>query len=200
MDGPAYVNAMLSNRLTNTLKRKSIRLQEYDYTRAGTYFVTLCAHQRECVFGNIVVDQIHLSPIGAIVQDEWLWSPLIRTYMHLDAFVITPNHVHGIIVLDPEQGTARRAPTSERCGAPVERSLPTIVRAFKSASTSEINRMRNTPGAPVWQRSFYEHVICDDRDLERIRTYIINNPSQWRTDADNPTNTSPLQPPGMSSA
>ena len=186
---------MLSTRLADSHKRKSIRLRGYDYTRAGAYFVTICAHERACLFGKMVEDDIHLSGAGAIVQDEWLWTPVVRTDMHLDAFVIMPNHLHGIIVLDPEQGTARRAPTTERFGNPVARSLPTIVRAFKSASTREINRLRKTPGAPVWQRGFYEHMIRDDRDLERIRSYIVNNPSRWSADAEYLTRTT--TPPEM---
>lgn len=128
------------------------------------------------------------------MQDEWLWTPVIRPYMHLDAFVIMPNHFHGIIVLGPSQGTARRAATMERFGVPVERSLPTIIRAFKSASTREINRLTRMPGVSVWQRSFYEHVIRDDRDLERIRAYIVNNPSQWPSDVEHPVSNTLARP------
>ena len=188
------ITRMVTTRLADTHRRKSIRLRGYDYTRAGAYFVTICTKGRACLFGEVVNDEVHLSAAGAIVQDEWLWTPVVCPYMHLDAFVIMPNHFHGTIVLDPGQGTACHAPTMERFGVPVDRSLPTIIRAFKSASTREINRMTRILGVSVWQRRFCEPVIRDDRDLERIRAYIVNNPSQWPSDVEHPVSSTPDRP------
>jgi len=99
----------------------------------------------------------------------------------LDASMIMPNHLHGIVVITDGRGTARRAPT-ERFGKPVADSIPTIMRAFKSASTKYINEIRRTPGAPVWQRNYYEHVIRNDEELKAIRQYILNNHANWATD------------------
>ena len=84
------------------------------------------------------------------------------------------------------RGTARRAPTVERFGCPVPGSLPTTVRAFKSAATKRVNEIRETPGAPVWQRNLYEHVIRGGDQLDRIRRYIEDNPRMWEMDRENP--------------
>ena len=110
--------------------------------------------------------------------------------MRLDEFVVMPNHVHGILVIaDNRRGTACRAPTTvERFGRPVTGSLPTIVRSFKSVSTKRINKVRNTPGIPVWQRNYYEHVIRSEKELDRIRQYIAHNPASWTEDAERPPN------------
>jgi len=107
--------------------------------------------------------------------------------LHPDEFVVMPNHVHGIIwiVDDPVGARRRRAPTMERFGKPVSGSIPTIVRAFKSTVARRINRMRRTPGAPVWQRNYYEHIIRDERALHAIRRYIAENPLRWHLDRYN---------------
>jgi REP element-mobilizing transposase RayT len=98
-----------------------------------------------------------------------------------------PNHIHCIIILDSlRRGTARRAPT-EGFGKPLANSIPTIVRAYKSAVTKCINEFRKTPGASVWQRNYYEHVVRDDNDLNRIREYIECNPARWAEDEENPS-------------
>ena len=120
----------------------------------------------------------------------------MRPYVVLygDEFVVMPNHVHGIIWIvgdDAVGARRRRAPmgddqTVERFGKPVSGSIPTIVRAYKSATTKRINALRGTPGAPVWQRNYYEHIIRDEEDLQRIRQYIRDNPTQWTMDRENP--------------
>jgi len=86
-----------------------------------------------------------------------------------------------------EQGTARRAPTVELFGRPVIGSLPTIIRSFKSAATKHINHHRTTPGAPVWQRNYYERVIRDAAEWHAIRQYIIDNPIKWADDNNHPS-------------
>jgi len=123
---------------------------------------------------------------GQMVAQEWLRTSGARPDVKLDQFVVMPNHFHGIIWLTAAQvGTARRAPTLEHFGKPVARSLPTVIRAFKSAVTKRINTLRNTPEAVVWQRGYYEHVIRDEEALHRIREYIINNPGRWELDREN---------------
>ena len=140
--------------------RRSIRLGGYDYSQAGAYFVTVCTRNRECLFGEIIDGEMRLNDAGRMVDSEWLNTPRIRPQVELDGYIVMPNHVHGIIcVVDDGRGTARRAPTVERFGCPVPGSLPTIVRAFKSAATKQINTLRGTPGTPVWQRNYYEYVI-----------------------------------------
>ncbi len=166
--------------------RRSIRLRNYDYSRAGAYFLTVCVRKRLCLFGDVVAGKMVLNEFGTIVRDEWLKTAEIRENIEMDSFVVMPNHVHGIVLIAGCAGTARRAPTLEQFANPVSGSLPTIIRSFKSAATRQINKKRNTPGHPVWQRNYYEHVIRNDDDLEKIREYILTNPYTWDTDIENP--------------
>ncbi|MBN2099560.1 MAG: transposase [Dehalococcoidia bacterium] len=108
--------------------------------------------------------------------------------MELDAFTIMPNHLHGIVVIHEQcRGTLQRAPTqTERFARPTSNSIPTIVRLFKSATTTRINVLRGAPGMPVWQRGYYEHVVRNEQELTAIRQYIQANPAQWDEDENNP--------------
>ncbi len=180
--------------------RRSIRLKAYDYTQAGTYYVTMCTRDRVCWFGDIVDDAMALNAYGVMVRDEWLETECLRDHVELDEFVVMPNHIHAILSLGPmaerevpaeRVGTARRAPT-ERFGRPIAGSLPTIVRAFKSAVTKRINALRGTPGTTIWQRNYYEHVIRDENELNRIRAYIVDNPAKWAIDRENPAVFAPV--------
>jgi putative transposase len=170
--------------------RRSIRLPEYDYSQSNSYFVTICAAERRCLFGMIRKGEARLSAAGQIVAEEWLRTAQVRLYVALDVFVIMPNHFHGILAIEKEyEGTARRAPTGQQFGRPIGSSLPSIIGAFKSAVARRINIGLGTPGAPVWQRNYYEHVIRDESALSRIREYIINNSRRWELDRENPGRT-----------
>lgn len=147
--------------------------------------MTICTQNRECLLGETVDGEIQLNVYGKVVQKEWLNTAAIRPYVYVDTFVIMPNHFHGILfIMDDGRGTTRRAPT-RIFGKPEIGSLPTIVRAFKSAVTKRINILRNTPGIPCWQRNYYEHVIRDEYDLNNTRQYILDNPANWETDENN---------------
>ena len=184
------------------LNRRSIRLPGYDYSASGGYFITVVTFRRECLFGEISGGKMKLSPIGEIVQREWLKTGALRPYVELreEEFVVMPNHAHGIIwIIDEDSDgnvgarrrrapTQRRAPTacettSEQFGKPVKGSIPTIVRAFKSAVTYCAGRELNT--ANLWQRNYYEHIIRDSPDNERIANYIAQNPENWEKDEEN---------------
>ena len=171
--------------------RRSIRLKEYDYSRAGAYFVTISARNRQCLFGKIEDGKVQLSAAGEIVQSEWLRSESVRRNVVLDEFVIMPNHVHGIIMLTDKTGfvgaTRRVAPTRP-CG-PVPGSIGAIIGQFKSAATKRINQLRKTRGARVWQRNYYEHVLRNENELDRVREYMTNNPLRWELDQENPAAT-----------
>jgi REP element-mobilizing transposase RayT len=106
----------------------------------------------------------------------------------LDAFIVMPNHIHGIII---RRGRARRAPTVERFGKPVAGSLPTLVGAYKSAVTRGINTLRKTHGEAVWQENYYEHIVRSEAELNRIREYIATNPMRWGSDRYNPERSAP---------
>jgi len=166
--------------------RRSIRLKNYDYASSGAYFVTIVTHQRQCLFGAIVDGAMRLNEFGEIVCDEWLKTEIIRPRVQLDVFVIMPNHIHGIIIVNDVdgccRGTLQRAPTIEQFGKPTSDSIPTIIRLFKSATTKRINEYRNTPAVSVWQRNYYEHIIRNEIELNEIREYILYNPLNWETD------------------
>jgi REP element-mobilizing transposase RayT len=178
----------------NIHHRHSIRLKDYDYSQAGAYFVTLCAWQRECLFGDIVDGEMRLNALGQVVLDEWNRTPEKRKEIELDAAVVMPNHFHGIIcIVDAgttvgAAGRAAHPPRSPLPSGPRPRSLGAFVGGFKSAVTTQINVIRQNPGCPVWQRNYFERVIRNDAELERAREYIINNPLKWELDKEHPAN------------
>ena len=162
--------------------RRSLRLKGYDYSRDGAYFVTICTKNRECLFGEIVNGSMLLTPFGEIVGACWDDLPCHYQHMELDAFVVMPNHIHGVIVLaDTVVGAGfKPAPTRKRHG------LPEIIRAFKTFSSRRINGLRNAPGTSLWQRGYYEHIIRNENSLNDIRNYIQFNPAMWQWDRENP--------------
>lgn len=164
--------------------RRSIRLQDYDYTLAGAYFITLVTKERKCLFGDIADGEIRLNDCGQAVQDEWEKSAQIREEIELDAFVVMPNHVHAIIIIT--DGSGRATGRSPLQSGPAKRSLGAFVGGFKSVVTKRINESRGSPGTPVWQRNYFEHVIRDGDSLNRIRQYILDNPTRWEFDRENP--------------
>jgi len=173
--------------------RRSIRIKEYDYAQPGGYFVTIVTYQRNCIFGNIVNEEIQLNAFGKIADECWRAIPDHFPNVELGAYIVMPNHVHGIIVINDRadasasarRGTIYRAPT-EQFGKPIIGSIPTIIRTFKAAVTRRIGRELNATG--VWQRNYYEHVIRNHEDWDRIHRYIESNPSMWAEDDENPMN------------
>ncbi len=181
--------------------RRSIRLKGYDYTQPGAYFVTICTHDWACLFGDVVDGKMRLNAFGEIVHQCWLAIPQHFSPVTLDEFVIMPNHVHGIIgimdaepVANPTVGATHASPlrwplphqSSPRPRGPQRQSIGAIVGSFKSAVTKRINAHRGTPGAPIWQRNYFEHIIRDAASLDRIRRYIAENPLRWHLDRENP--------------
>ena len=183
--------------------RQSIRLRTYDYSQAGAYFLTLCAWNRECLFGDIIDGNICLNEQGRTVMEEWSRSTAIRREIELDEFIVMPNHIHGIILIHhvgadgvrPEfnarhiAGANGRSPLQIRnepivCMKP--KSLSSFMAGFKSVVTKRINEQRLSPGSPVWQRNYYEHIIRNPEEMQRIREYIQNNPMKWEMDENNP--------------
>lgn len=164
-------------------RRRPLRLRGYDYTRPGAYFVTICTHRRVCLFGRIVDGAIHPNAFGAIVDACWRTLPEHYPHVGLDAFVVMPNHVHGILVLAHDVVNSR----STRA-LPSRHGLPEIVRAFKTFSSRRINEQRYGRGVPVWQRGYYEHIIRNETSLREIESYIETNPLRWNLDRENPKN------------
>ena len=173
--------------------RRSIRLPGYDYTRSGYYFVTICCYQRQCLFGDIVNGAMQLNQFGEIVQKEWLRSSIIRQEIELNEFVVMPNHFHGIVIINPV-GAFDRTPLPQS-NKPIipsmkPKSLSSLMAGFKSSVTKQINLIRNTARAKVWQRNYYEHIIRNEKALNNIQQYIINNPLSWQKDQLHPNNPS----------
>jgi len=170
--------------------RRSIRLPAYDYAQAGAYFVTMVAHRRECLFAEMVDGRVVVSACGEIVEHEWLRSTEIRPGVRLDAFVVMPNHIHGIVIIcgQPIVGAHSCAPLHDAPVGRSPRSLGSFIAGLKSAATKRINEIRGTPGLPVWQRNYYEHVIRNEEELDAIRQYIADNPGRWEEDSENPNN------------
>ena len=188
-------------------QRRSIRLPRYDYASPGSYFVTVCTHQRKLLFGEVIEGQMHRNALGDIVHAEWYATERVRPEVRLDAFVVMPNHLHGILEIinlearrrlapdanvkaaEGKRATHRVAPTAgarSRPNGPAPGSIGAILGQIKSLTKKSINKTRGTPGRPVWQPNYHEHVIRNEKELERIREYICNNPLRWPSDRENP--------------
>jgi putative transposase len=159
--------------------RHSIRLPHYDYTQAGAYFITIVTYQRELLFDNPVLRQI--------VETFWQRIPQHMPRAKLDTFVVMPNHFHGILwLMKTDLGTSAAGTISSPQSHLVAGSLGAIVGNFKSITSRRVNQVRKTPGQPVWQRNYYEHIIRHDKELNAIRKYILDNPANWLQDIENP--------------
>ena len=194
----ALLAAPLKNRPSNhAARRRFLRLRDFDYSTEGAYFVTICTRNRECLFGAVVDGEMRLNNMGQVVQTVWGGLSDRFPTIELDAFVVMPNHVHGILVV----GAALAPPKRRKVGAGLALSqggaassaptrfasatLGTVVRAFKSISAISVNRLLSRSGQSLWQRSYYEHVIRGEESLNRIREYISTNPLRWQLDREN---------------
>lgn len=139
----------------------SKRLPHFDYAGVGPYFLTVCSYQRSLLFSE--------PEAAAVIEGCWHEIPA-HFAVELDEFVVMPNHIHGVLWM--RAGHAR--------------PLQSVVGAFKAAASRRINELRGTPGARVWQRGYYDHVIRDEADLARVREYIATNPIRWELDPENP--------------
>jgi REP element-mobilizing transposase RayT len=181
---PANVGAIHESPQRN---RRSIRLQGYDYSQAGSYFVTICTQGRECLFGDIVDGEMRLNDTGRIVADEWIKTAEIRDEIELDEWVVMPNHFHGILVLIANVGAIHESPLHMTVSQRRNMAVPKIIGRFKMLSSKRINELRQSPGAKLWQRNYWEHIVRNETELNRIREYIHNNPAQWEMDKLHPS-------------
>lgn len=191
---------------SNPPRRRAMRLRGYDYSQPGAYFVTICAQYRKCLFATIIDGKMQLNEIGQIVVECWNRMPQHFPSVELDGYVVMPNHTHGIIRLGipemkspdvPEHIATRRgevaSPALNNNSRKDEVASPTlgkIMAYFKYQSTKRINQHRGMPRTRVWQRDYWDHVIRNDPDLQRLRQYIQNNPMQWELDQLHPNNPS----------
>jgi putative transposase len=179
--------------------RRSIRLQGYDYSTPGAYFVTICVQHRICLFGQVVDDEIQMNDAGQMIQMCWEQLPHRFPALALDAFVVMPNHFHAVAILvgAPLVGAqgAQGAPvtrSASRRGAEGALTIGDVIGAFKSTTTNEyIRNVQRAGWAPfdrlLWQRNYWEHIIRNDSALNRIRDYIQANPARWTNDQLHPS-------------
>jgi REP element-mobilizing transposase RayT len=209
----------------NKYRNESARLSGWDYSKPGYYFVTVCTHDRGCLFGEIVYNEMRINECGKIAYDEWYRSFEIRAELIRDEFVVMPNHIHGIVRILESAGTINPVGTHGNTNAgtinpvgthgntnagtinpvgthgraslpdsPIDcgnnfgvayrspKSVSSFMAGFKSVVTKRINELRNTPGVPVWQPRFHDHIVRNEQELFRIRNYIKNNPVNWGKD------------------
>lgn len=182
--------------------RRSIRLRGYDYSQAGAYFMTICTQNRECLFGEIVDGEMRLNAAGEMVQTVWDEIPAHYPGIDIDEFVVMPNHIHGIIVIvgaapcgRPFQGQSRDGQAHDgqsrdglaRGPAPTGLSLPDMVHRFKTMTTKRyVDGVKQSGWPPfsgkLWQRNYWDHIVRNESEMDRIREYILNNPAQWELD------------------
>ena len=165
--------------------RRSIRLKNYDYSQAGAYYVTIDVQNRECLFGEIVNFEMILNEAGKMMDEQW--NALLERFpnIELDVYLVMPNHFHGIVVVIENVNTQNVVVQNKKP------ALGDIIGAFKSITTHEYIQGVDNKNWPrfykhLWQRNYYEHVIRDEKDLNRIRDYIQSNPSNWDEDEENP--------------
>jgi REP element-mobilizing transposase RayT len=170
--------------MTTKSRRKNSRLQGFDYAQEGAYFVTICTHNRICLLGEVIEKEMRLNAWGRVIQSVWLQTAKLRSYLSLDSYVIMPNHLHTVFFLqNHEWATQRVAPTMETSpGGPAPCSVGAIIGQFKSQATKRIKSSGRIPIEHLWQRNYYEHVVRDEDDLNRIRQYIEDNPANWLED------------------
>jgi REP element-mobilizing transposase RayT len=180
-------------------QRRSIRLKGYDYSQPGAYFVTICVKERACLFGDVVQGKILVNDAGRMVQNAWNEIPDRYPNVEVDAFVVMPNHIHGIVVLVgaglvPAQDRATTNTNGATIHGATTRVAPTVgdvVGGFKSITTvGYIRGVRESGWTPflgrLWQRNYWEHIIGSDRALNAIPRYIVENPLRWHMDRYNP--------------
>ena len=166
-------------------KRKPTRLKNYDYSQNGYYFVTICTHNKNCIFCNIVGQglapaEIKLSAFGEIVNEEI--ADLENRYenIRIDKYVIMPNHIHAIIAIQNETAGASPCPT-----------LSDIICTIKSLSARKCHLINSK--ITIWQTSFHDHIIRGENDYLKIWNYIDTNPEKWEEDCFYIEKINPLQ-------
>lgn len=196
----------------NKFRIESNRAYWWDYGWNGAYFITICTQNREHFFGEIIDDEMHFSPLGAIVDVLWNEIPFRNKNIELGDYIVMPNHIHGILILDKPDFNLNHYPMKDNyeninikknfkvrdvaCNvftnkvvsnfyssiSPKSNTISTIIRSFKSAVTKHANRMKLENG---WQANFHDHIIRNNKDYEKISNYIIQNPKNWKMDTFN---------------
>jgi putative transposase len=169
-------------------RRNSLRHATFDYTQPAAYFVTFCCHKGQSLFGRVEDQTMILNPLGGIADRAWHEFAGRHSETEVDRFVVMPNHVHVLLWIrsSPDSAT-QNAPKQERkFGDAIAGSLSTLIGGYKSTVTQKAKLAGLLPGAALWQRNFYDHIVRNEPDLLRIREYIRNNPARWDEDKLHP--------------
>ena len=179
--------------------RKANRLKDYDYSKDGYYFITICTQDREKYFGTIKDHNMILNDAGKMILKIWDQIPIFYEGIEVDIFQIMPNHIHGIIIINHTSNTVQTEqnvyqPTYDINSTPKKinppLSLSDIIQRYKTMTTKQYTDGVKQKGwqsynKKLWQRSFYDHIIRDNKALNNIRKYIIENPLKWNSDKNN---------------
>lgn len=171
----------------NKHHRRSIRLRDYDYSKAGAYFITVRAKSRENIFGAVTNREMVMNEYGKIVEDVWLSCGRAYPFVDVDTYIVMPDHFHGIVLIGEDiVGAIHELPLQKMRQKQMPRwyrrkmTLPMVIGRFKMVSARSINRLRGRSGTAVWQRNYYEHIIRDEVELNRVREYVASNPFRQR--------------------
>lgn len=175
--------------------RRSIRIKGYDYSQEGAYYFTICCYQKRCLLGEIINGIMQPNIAGETVAAVWHNLPRHFPFIELDAFVIMPNHIYGIIVINEQPNNIvinqLLKPKTTFPNGTKPASLGAILQNFKSVSTRQVNRITRNFGT-IWQRNYYEEIIRNEQAYNNIRRYIIENPLTWEDDEENITKFKPI--------
>jgi putative transposase len=192
----------------NKFRIESTRLKNWDYSANGAYYITICVKNREYLFGNINDGKLILSDLGQFAERCWREIPIHFPFVQLDEFIIMPNHVHGIIIINKsddmspvetqnlaslQSSSKRNLPKTQNLASlqssskygPQSKNIASIIRGYKIGVTKYSS---NNNISFKWQPRFFDHIIRDDKSLQKIREYIVNNPINWQDDEMNQSN------------
>jgi putative transposase len=161
----------------NKHHRRAMRLRGCDYSQNGAYYLTLCTQHRLCLYGEIIDDKMELNDAGRMIERFWLEIPKRFTNVELDLYVVMPNHMHGIVAIAGKASD----------------TIPAMMQQFKTFTTNAYIRgvkkenWQSFPGK-LWQRSYYDHIVRNEAELNAIRHYIETNAVRWNEDQNNPIN------------
>ncbi|SEG28439.1 REP element-mobilizing transposase RayT [Halpernia humi] len=185
----------MDKKFRNKYRISSVRLQSWDYSANGAYFLTICTANRENYFGKVVNGEMILNDLGLIAQNIWLEIPVQFPFVELGNFVIMPNHIHGILIINNKPVETRfiacQIESEEKViqkkggitgikNPMLHQNISTIIRWYKGRCTFEINKISS---GFKWQPRFYDHIIRNSKSFENIQKYIENNPENWDNDS-----------------
>ena len=180
---------------SETFHRNSLRLNDFDYSQIGAYFVTICTKNRQCLFGKIQHGTMQSSPFGRVASAQWQQLPYRFPYLEFGEWVIMPNHIHGILVITGrgEASQDKRSCSPElliedasplRPNGTTPGSVGAIIQIYKSITSRKISTQAKNLKRSVWQRNYFEHIIRNEREFLAISNYILTNPQNWEKDSE----------------